>query len=198
MDNNSLSHSSDPSMVTRDGHVYVNIPIAGIRERRLDPEKYKSYKTLNNFCLFRILYQSGLAKSNSKHVSKSASKLWESVPKKFKDDLQKYCDDIKSKRTVFHFKKLYNQKECNKSRICKKRSSNETHVILSESIEKRWIQQEEFMNQYFQEEINELNIVETEPCNFNSSQYFNIINDSRKAEYCVKPSYKFVEYIRKN
>jgi hypothetical protein len=201
MDNNSLSHfpssssdpsiitkdggdsSPDPSIIVKDGDFYVNIPTAGIHKRRLDSEKYKKYKTLNNFCLFRILYQSESTKANSTHVSVAASDLWKSIPKRFKDDLQKYCDNINSNKRTFHFKNLNNLKVYNKPRICKKRINKS----LAESNEKRWIQREEFMNKYFQDEINELNIVESEPCNFNSSQYFNIINDSRKAEFVFKP-----------
>lgn len=197
MDNNSLSHfpsSSDPSIFVKDGHFYVNIPIAGIYNRRLDSEKYEKYKTFNNFCLFRILCQSKLAKINSKNVSIAASDLWKYVPQDFKDRLGKYCDYIKSRKNTIHFKGLYNQKGYNKPRTWKKKS-NETHEILPD---KHWIQREEFMNQHFQEEIKELNFVETEPCYFNPSQYYNIINDARNAEFVDdKPKSFFLQGIIK-
>ncbi|CAB4442830.1 unnamed protein product [Rhizophagus irregularis] len=196
MDNNSLSYFAstfEPSVFIKDGHFYVNIPIAGIYDHRLESEKYEKYKTLNNFCLFRILCQSKLTKTNSKNVSIAASDLWKYVSQDFKDSLQRYCDYIKSRKNTFHFKGLYNRKDYNKPRNWKKKP-NETNEILPEI---RWIQREEFMNQYFQDEIKELNFVETEPCNFNPSQYYNIIYDARKAEFVDKPKNSFLSSINK-
>src|SRR2546425_11115318 len=103
MDDNSFSPSMSPSIIARNNQLFVTIPIAGIHERPLNSEKYMEYRTFNNFCLFRILYQSELpesAKINSKNVSTTASNLWEYVPQDFKDTLQKYCDQVKEAKKL--------------------------------------------------------------------------------------------------
>src|SRR6266542_2757327 len=134
MNNNSLlsyvGSFEPPSINAKDGHLYVNIPIAGIHDRRLDSEKYKNYKTFNNFCLFRILYQSELTNTNSTHVSVAASDLWRSVPEYFKNILQNYCNEINSEKRTFHFKsKLYDRKDYDKPRTCRNKKSNDPYVI---------------------------------------------------------------------
>src|SRR3954447_23260122 len=162
MDDNSFSSSISPSIIFRNNQLFVNIPIAGIYERPLNSEKYMKYKTFNNFCLFRILYQSELPESvkiNSKHVSTAASSMWKyHVPQDFKDTLQKYCDQVKEakkqakKRTIHFSKKSYDQNNYNKSskRIRRNKTTLKSDESSSEPIEKLWIPREEFTN--FQDE----------------------------------------------
>src|SRR4051812_43821779 len=121
MDDNSFSSLASPSIIARNNRRFVNIPVAGVYERHLDSEKHKEYKTINNFCLFRILCQPELPESNGKHVSALASNIWNYyIPQDFKDALQEYCNEVKQakqqdKNRNIHFgKRSYDQSDYNK------------------------------------------------------------------------------------